>query len=106
MLSVRVRSPLRLLRPDPSVYVEIQVTNFCVLGRIVLMLELRPTRHIALKLHPIELLYVTLFVGLHETVELAVRNPIQYPSVGPNVLNRFRQSDPDAGITLRNNLIG
>src|SRR5215472_9887251 len=69
------------------------------------MLELGLARDVALELHPIESLHKTLLVGLNETVELTIRNSVQYPSVGPNVLNRFRQLDPDARIALGNNLI-
>ena len=50
-------------------------------------------------------MYVLLTVRLHERVQFAIGDAVKHPSVGADVLNRFRQLDPHLRIEFRDDHI-
>src|SRR6266436_1629387 len=90
-----------VVRPDPSVHIEIQAADLRVPRRIIFVFQLWLCRKIAFKLYPIEPLNISPTICLDEGVQLTIRYAIERPSVRANVLHWFRHPDADFGLTLR-----
>lgn len=80
---------------------KVQAANGGVCRRIVLVVQVRLARKIALELYPVELLNLFLFVGLDEAVQLAISDTVEDPSVSAQVARGLRQLDLYCWIVVR-----
>src|SRR4029450_8204951 len=83
---------------DPRIDIEIQAANRRVLGRVVPVAQFRSRWKIILELHPVASLHDIVFIDLNESVQLAVGDAVEHPSIGADTAQPRRKFDQNLSV--------
>ena len=101
MLEVGAGRGLLVLRFDPGIDIKVQASDGRMPRRVIVMMQLRPGRQIALELHPVKALDFPRAIRFDKDVHFAICYSIKDPSVCADVLHRFWQCHARRWVSLR-----